>query len=213
MGIKNKFDFENETLFSKFLSIKGLIEALSNDENMSYSEVATFMFRRLGQTESPPQFYSIDPIRGAVMSAKPSMQWDLMKQVIDSGEFEKLHNKYGWAVDEMREFLREIEVIPSPIFPAWEQENDGSEVLQSIAPSEAISKVDTKMEKPLATTERTSLLTIIAALCDYSDIKHQERGASSKIVNMVEEIGAKISHDTVLRALEKIPEALESRTK
>lgn len=39
-------------------------------------------------------------------------------------------------------------------------------------------------EKPLQTTERNSLLTIIAAICDYSDIKHQERGAATQIANM-----------------------------
>jgi hypothetical protein len=68
-------------------------------------------------------------------------------------------------------------------------------------------------EKPLQTTERNTLLTIIAALCDYSAIKHQERGAASQIVKMTEEIGAVVSVDTVRRALEKIPDALETRMK
>lgn len=140
MGIKSKFDFENETLFSKFVSIKGLIETLSNDEDMSYSKVATFIVRHLGRTESPPQFYSIDPIRGALMSARPSTLQDLMGEVVDSGAFGKVHNKFGWAADEVHKFLREIGVTPIPIIPAWEQENDESENAES-NPSPEILKI------------------------------------------------------------------------
>lgn len=67
--------------------------------------------------------------------------------------------------------------------------------------------------KPLTTTERNSLLTIIAALCDYSAIKYQERGAASQIAKLTEELGAPVSDDSVRRALEKIPSALEARMK
>lgn len=68
-------------------------------------------------------------------------------------------------------------------------------------------------EKAMASSERNSLLTIIAALCDYSAIKHQERGTASRIARMTEEIGAPVSDDTVRRALARIPDALESRMK
>ncbi len=65
----------------------------------------------------------------------------------------------------------------------------------------------------LQSNERNSLLTIIAALCDHSNIRHGERGVAGKIANMTEKIGAPVSQDTVLRALSKIPDALESRSK
>jgi hypothetical protein len=68
-------------------------------------------------------------------------------------------------------------------------------------------------DKPLTTTERNSLLSIIAALCDYSAIKHQERGAATQIAKMTDEIGCPVSDETVRRAMEKIPGALESRMK
>lgn len=77
----------------------------------------------------------------------------------------------------------------------------------------ALSSASQTNEKPLSTTERNSLLTIIAALCDYSSIKHQERGAVSQIARLTEEIGASVSADTVKRALEKIPDALDARMK
>lgn len=82
-----------------------------------------------------------------------------------------------------------------------------SNLVQSIACASGNS------EKPLATTERNTLLTIIAALCDYSAIKHRERGATSQIARLTEEIGASVSADTVKRVLEKIPDALDARMK
>lgn len=68
-------------------------------------------------------------------------------------------------------------------------------------------------EKPMATTERNSLLTIIAALCKQSAIKPDERGAAMQIAELTEKMGAAVSDDTVRRALAKIPDALESRMK
>ncbi len=68
-------------------------------------------------------------------------------------------------------------------------------------------------EKPLATTERNTLLTIIAAICDYSKIKHQERGAAGQIAKLTEKIGAVVTDDTIRKALAKIPDAIETRMK
>lgn len=68
-------------------------------------------------------------------------------------------------------------------------------------------------DKPLTTTERNTLLTIIAALCDYSAIKIEERGTVSQIAKLTEEIGAAVSDDTVRRWLKAIPDALETRMK
>ena len=68
-------------------------------------------------------------------------------------------------------------------------------------------------EKPLTPTERNSLLVIIAALCNYSDIKPDERGASVRIMKLTEDIGAPVGDDTVRSALAKIPDALQARGK
>jgi len=85
----------------------------------------------------------------------------------------------------------------------------------SIADTAAIFNKQTKAqeEKLLSTNERNTLLTIIAALCDYSAIKHQERGAASQIATMTQEIGAAVTDDTIRKALAKIPGALETRMK
>ena len=57
------------------------------------------------------------------------------------------------------------------------------------------------------------LLIIIAALCDYSAIKHQERGAANQIAKMTDEIGSPVTDDTIRKVLSKIHNALETRMK
>jgi FtsZ-binding cell division protein ZapB len=68
-----------------------------------------------------------------------------------------------------------------------------------------------KTDKFLTQTERNSLLVIIAALCDYSAIMYEERGAAQRIMKMTDEIGAHLDDQTIRTALEKIPNAVESR--
>lgn len=67
--------------------------------------------------------------------------------------------------------------------------------------------------KPLKTTERNTLLTIIAALCDYSAIDPLGRGTAGQIAKMSEELGAPVTDDTIRKMLTKIPDALERRKK
>lgn len=101
-------------------------------------------------------------------------------------------------------------------FPAGGLPSDSILVVRTKALREfeqSINDTSTGAEKPMTTSERNSLLVIIAALCDFSAIKPQERGAASQIAKLTEEIGATVSDDTVRRVLAKIPEALEARMK
>lgn len=66
-------------------------------------------------------------------------------------------------------------------------------------------------EKPLTTTERNTLLTIIAALCDDSVINPSDRSSASLIAKMTEDFGAPVTDETVRNVLSKIPDALQSR--
>ncbi len=52
-------------------------------------------------------------------------------------------------------------------------------------------------EKPLQTRERNSLLTVIAALCHYSDIDTNGKNTVSQVTGLIDEIGANLSDDTV----------------
>jgi len=66
--------------------------------------------------------------------------------------------------------------------------------------------------KPLGTTERTSLLVIIAALCkQHIEIDHQAHGAATTIAKMTDTIGSPVSPDVLQKILPLIPDALQRR--
>lgn len=68
-------------------------------------------------------------------------------------------------------------------------------------------------DKPLATIERNTLLTIIAAFCKYESLDPAARGTATEIAKMTQDLGAPVSDDTVRRWLKMIPGAVESRMK
>lgn len=68
-------------------------------------------------------------------------------------------------------------------------------------------------DRPLSTRQRHTWLTVIAALCKEAGIDPKGRGATKQVVIAVDELGAKISEDTVRKILDEIPEAVESRSK
>lgn len=70
-----------------------------------------------------------------------------------------------------------------------------------------------KQEKPLETRQRRTLLTIIAALCKHAGIDPQVRGAAQRIKQMTETLGTPIDDETIKKALDGIPDALETRMK
>ena len=78
-------------------------------------------------------------------------------------------------------------------FPAGGLPDDSVIVVRTDALREfeqSINAATESKEKPMTTTERTTLLTIVAALCDYSAID---------------------TDDTIRKILAKIPDALERR--
>lgn len=117
----------------------------------------------------------------------------------------------------------EIKALPNKnkldqfYYPAFELPDDCIFVVRIAAINDFLEHFlelgHTNAEKPLRTKERNTLLTIIAALCDYSDIKYQERGAAIQISNMTQEIGAEVSDDTIRKVLAKIQNAIETRIK
>lgn len=90
--------------------------------------------------------------------------------------------------------------------PTWMQQIQESEKEYSM-------KTDTPPEKPLDPRSQNTLLIIIEALCEYSDIKTNGHGAATQIANLTQEIGAPVDSQTVGNWLKQIPKALESRKK
>ena len=102
-------------------------------------------------------------------------------------------------------------VVKTKVLRKFEEQISGeAEIAKPLGSTERNTSQD---EKPLATKERNTLLTIIAALCDYSAINPNDRGVAVKIAKMTDEIGATVGDETIRKVLEKINDAVESRTK
>lgn len=70
-----------------------------------------------------------------------------------------------------------------------------------------------KSEKPLTTRQRNTLLTIINALCEHSNIDIKSRGVAAQIARMTEGMGTPVSQQTISDLLKEIPDAVETRMK
>ena len=76
------------------------------------------------------------------------------------------------------------------------------------------STTEVEADKPLLTTERNTLLTIIAVLCKdagYDVTKHAK--TASLILNTASKMGLSIGETTIENHLKKIPDALGTRMK
>ncbi|WP_028618722.1 hypothetical protein [Pseudomonas canadensis] len=60
---------------------------------------------------------------------------------------------------------------------------------------------------------RRTLLTIVASLCSSQGLDIRARGASQRIKEMTEQIGAPVDDETIRKVLSAIPDAIESRAK
>lgn len=78
---------------------------------------------------------------------------------------------------------------------------------------QSINDESSNVEKLMTTTERNTLLIIIAALCRHLKIDYEERGAASQISRMTEVIAAPVTDDTIRKVLKKVSDALETRMK
>jgi hypothetical protein len=155
-----------------------------------------------------------------VYQAGSNAQLENLKQIIaenniEPDEAERLLQRH---TEDRNEFLEKKKTRPTSdnYYPAGGLPKDGvivvrTEVLRDFEHSMNVALKGP--EKPRAAIERNSLLTIIAALCEYSAINHQDRGAAMQIAKLTEELGTAVSDDTVRRALSKIPDALGARMK
>lgn len=70
-----------------------------------------------------------------------------------------------------------------------------------------------KVDRPLLTRERRTLLTIIAAFCKYESIDPKQRGTPTDIAKMTDDLDAPVTAETIAKVLAEIPDALETRMK
>lgn len=156
--------------------------------------------------------------------AGSSAQLEMLKQHIacDNIEPSKAQELLNQHKEKRKKFLEEKKAKKDSgndsenYYPAGGLPQDSVLVVRTDALREfeqSINGVPAGMDKPMTTTERNTLLTIIAALCDYSAIDSAGRGAAGQIAKLTEKLGATVTDDTIRKVLAKIPDALESRMK
>jgi len=133
---------------------------------------------------------------------------------IENDEAGKLLNQHA---EHRKIFLEERSSgAAKKYFPAGGLPEDSVLIVRTDALREfeqSINNAQAGKEKPLTTTERNALLTIIATLCDYSAIDPAGRGTAGQIAKLTEEFGATVTDDTIRNVLAKIPGALDARKK
>lgn len=82
--------------------------------------------------------------------------------------------------------------------------------IQSLQDEPSSSKQD---DKPLDSRERTTLLILIGALLNQSNIEPTKRGITTSVQKMTELVGAPLSDDSIRNILSQVPTALEKRQK
>jgi hypothetical protein len=110
------------------------------------------------------------------------------------------------------EYLPDETDLSNPVFRYWHswEAPDGPDreehvlVRGGFLPGDAV-----KNDKTLGTTERNTLLRIIAALCDKLGINPNDHGAAVKIEKLTESIDAKVSDDTVRKVLRQVIDVLD----
>jgi len=114
--------------------------------------------------------------------------------------------KPAFLYSEVRAALARQEELERALAKLEEVTRERDELREKVESQEATNK-------ELKNTERKTLLTIIAALCEHERIDWQGRGASQNIMRMTDDLGAHVDDETIRKVLKKIPDALEARMK
>lgn len=145
-----------------------------------------------------------------------NLENQIISEKINNADAEKLREQFK-AIRAA--FLRARDAWPSiSHYPAGGLPDDAAFVVRTESLrklQDRLTKDDLpdKSEKPLAPRQRNTLLTIINALCEHSNIDIKSRGTAAQIARMTEEMGTPVSQQTILDLLKEIPDAVETRMK
>jgi len=148
-------------------------------------------------------------------AAKQKLEQYIISNKLTADETKKLNDEYQAQREKFlggkREYERERNYFPS----GGLDEHDYVLVIKTNEVTRFIQSLeDTPQEaKPLTSKERNSLLVLLGAVCNHSDIEPSQRGIATSLVAMTELIGAPLTDDTIRKILNQIEPAIESRSK
>ncbi|MFC4788683.1 MULTISPECIES: hypothetical protein [Giesbergeria] len=148
-----------------------------------------------------------DPVPGNMLRAFVERIWDACK----AGELSYVRESHQLlgedvlmiASQDFAKWLATNEMLPSEHIQAWFDETGVT-----------FGKAKPVKEKPLATSERNSLLLIIAALCKEANIDYTKPAkAAGQILHTADIMRLQIGETTIERHLKRIPDAVGARMK
>jgi|GEM_PF-1331791 len=129
-----------------------------------------------------------------------------MNEVSDEREKE-IWNKFE---GERKEYLKEKMEAPyeRDFFPAGGLPRDGVYVVRTAAIVDFLERLNEtpKLEKPISTKERNSMLTLIAALCEEANFDYKQRGIAAALAASTEKLGKPLTDDTIRNILKQVKE-------
>lgn len=142
--------------------------------------------------------------------------WELM-----GSNVEETINLHGTFVSDGEKTFQLLNSLPSQkgertsYYPVGRLPEDCALVVRTDALIGFVESMATSDVKPLVTTERNTLLVMIAALCKRAEIDPLGSKAAGELVRLVDLLGngASVSDDTARKVLRQVPDALGARGK
>lgn len=136
----------------------------------------------------------------------------ILDSLFPDGFYEKSEEKVVHL--EGRPLLRLAELTTGKIKTSHELPSDSFFALRTTALTKFLQSLDCDqpiIDRPLAPTERNTLLIIIAALCKKAGLDPSARDAASDVVRLADAVGVKLDDGTVRSKLKQIPDAIAAR--
>lgn len=209
-------------VMKEFVSFEDLFNALTAEQELKPYQTASWMLRNLAELERLPMIECNRDLRDFRLLDKgwvPEALYDLAAgDSVDWGSSDTGPGFVGgWLESDLRGFFKQTSVD----FPESAISDRGASPpslefkgTPSPPPSDQVIDVEDVDGKPVGTKERTTLLTIIAALAGETDIQIVSPSKSAEVIaSLTERMGAPVAKRTIEEHLKRVPDALERRTR
>ncbi|MEG1767039.1 MAG: hypothetical protein RR311_01120 [Comamonas sp.] len=216
MRIADEIDY----VLREFVSCEGLFHALMEEQKLELYQIASWMTRnedqlldiRMVECNHARRDFRVleddwisDVLSNIRMNDNPGWSGDVSPGFIA-----------GWLKSELKDFFKATEVD----FPEKSLASPRGNFISTIPlPVSSFSSQETRedsgeVEKVVGTRERTTLLTVIAALAEAAKISLVTPSKSAEIIaGMTERMGTPVAKRTIEEHLKKVPDALDRKSR
>ena len=216
MRIAEEIDY----IMREFVACEDIFHALMEEEGLGFYQIASWMARnedhlleiRMIECNHTLRDFRIleddwisDVLFNIRMGDDPGWRADVSEGFIP-----------GWVKSELKDFFTAAQID----FPEKSLASSRKKLTFTTPPSASPLPVQefhensVEIEKVIGTRERTTLLTVIAALAESANISLLTPSKSAEIIaGMTERMGAPVAKRTIEEHLKKVPDALERKSR